>query len=56
MAFRGKHALINVAEWETAAGSQATAFLVGVQSAVPMMGKGGRIIAITYSPGGRTGS
>jgi len=43
---------ISVAEWETATGSQATAFLVGVQSAVPIMGKGGRIIAITYSPGG----
>jgi enoyl-[acyl-carrier protein] reductase III len=47
---------INVEQWQLAINSQATAFLVGVQLAVPLMGKGGRIIAITYTPGARTGS
>lgn len=47
---------INIEQWQQAINSQATAFLVGVQLAVPLMGKGGRIIAITYAPGGRTGS
>lgn len=36
--------------------SQAKAFLVGVRDAVALMGSGGRIIAITYAPGGRTGT
>lgn len=36
--------------------SQAKAFLVAVQQAVPMMPDGGRIIAMTYAPGGRFGS
>jgi NAD(P)-dependent dehydrogenase (short-subunit alcohol dehydrogenase family) len=36
--------------------SQAKAFLVGVQEAVPIMRNGGRIIAMTYTPGGRFGS
>src|ERR1700746_2722778 len=31
-------------------------FWVRVRAAVPMMGKNGRIIAITYAPGGQTGS
>ena len=47
---------INVEQWQLAINSQATAFLVGVQLAVPLMGQGGRIIAITHSPGARTGS
>ena len=47
---------INIEQWQQAINSQATAFLVGVQLVVPLMGKGGRIIAITYAPGGRTGS
>ena len=47
---------INVEQWQLAINSQATAFLVGVQLAVPLMGNGGRIIAITHSPGARTGS
>ncbi len=42
--------------WDSAVDSQAKAFLVGVREASPMMGNGGRIIAISYSPGGRTGS
>ena len=36
--------------------SQAKAFLVGVQEAAEMMRDGGRIIAMTYAPGGRFGS
>ena len=47
---------INVEQWQLAINSQATAFLVAAQLVVPLMGKGGRIIAITHSPGARTGS
>lgn len=47
---------INIEQWQLAINSQATAFLVAVQLGVPLMGKGGRIIAITYTPGTRTGS
>jgi enoyl-[acyl-carrier protein] reductase III len=36
--------------------SQARAFLVGVRAAAKLMTNGGRIIAITYAPGGRYGS
>jgi enoyl-[acyl-carrier protein] reductase III len=36
--------------------SQARAFLVGAQESARLMPKGGRIIAISYTPGGRTGS
>src|SRR6201981_2074190 len=36
--------------------SQAKAFLVGVRESVPLMRAGGRIIALTYAPGGRFGS
>src|SRR5256885_16538020 len=42
--------------FDFAINSQAKAFLVGVQEAVPMLRDGGRIIAMTYAPGGRTGS
>ncbi len=41
-------------QWEKAVDSQAKAFLVGAQEAARLMGKGGRIIAITYRPGGAT--
>jgi enoyl-[acyl-carrier protein] reductase III len=43
-------------KWETAVDSQATAFLVGVREAVPLMPAGGRVLAVTFAPGGRTGS
>jgi enoyl-[acyl-carrier protein] reductase III len=46
---------ISLEQWDTAMDSQAKAFLVGVRSAVAMMPDGGRIIAITYAPGGRYG-
>jgi len=36
--------------------SQAKAFLVGVREAAALMPDGGRVLAITYAPGGRYGS
>src|SRR5882762_846774 len=47
---------ITLDKWDTAVDSQAKAFLVGVQEAVPLMSDGGRIVAITFAPGGRFGS
>ena len=46
---------ITVAQWDEAIGSQATAFLVGARTAAEMMGSSGRILAVTYSTGARTG-
>jgi len=43
-------------QWHTALDSQAQAFLLGVQASTRLMPDGGRIIAISYSPSGRTGS
>lgn len=42
-------------QWDKAVDSQAKAFLVGVQEAAHLMGKGGRIVAIAYRPGVLTG-
>ena len=42
--------------WDLTLDSQAKAFLLGVREATRLMADGGRIIAITYAPGGRTGS
>ena len=47
---------ITLEQWDTAMNSQARAFLVAARAACPLMGEGGRIVAITYAPGGRTGS
>jgi enoyl-[acyl-carrier protein] reductase III len=47
---------ISLEHWDTAMDSQAKAFLVGAREAASLMKEGGRIIAITYSPSGRTGS
>ncbi|HEV2279679.1 MAG TPA: SDR family oxidoreductase [Acidobacteriaceae bacterium] len=47
---------ITLEKWDTAMDSQAKAFLVAVREAVPLMSRGGRIIAITFAPGGRFGS
>ena len=47
---------ITLDKWDTAVDSQAKAFLVAVREAVPLMSKGGRIVAITFAPGGRFGS
>jgi len=46
---------ITLEQWEAAFDSQAKAFLVGVREAVSLMGKGGRILAMTYAQGSRTG-
>jgi NAD(P)-dependent dehydrogenase (short-subunit alcohol dehydrogenase family) len=47
---------ITLEQWDTALNSQAKAFLVGVREASELMPDGGRIVAITYMPGGRFGS
>jgi len=47
---------ITVEQWRTAIDSQAQAFLCGAQEASRLIADGGRIIAVTYSPSGRTGS
>src|SRR5215475_4481529 len=46
---------MTLAQWDTAFDSQAKAFLIGVREALPLMGAGGRIFAITYAAGSRTG-
>ncbi len=47
---------ISLEMFDFAMDSQAKAFLVAVREALPMMRDGGRIIAMTYAPGGRFGS
>jgi NAD(P)-dependent dehydrogenase (short-subunit alcohol dehydrogenase family) len=47
---------ITLDKWATAFDSQARAFLLGVQHATRIMPDRGRILAITFAPGGRTGS
>ena len=47
---------ITLEKWDTAMDSQAKAFLVAVREAVPLMSNGGRIVAISFAPGGRFGS
>jgi NAD(P)-dependent dehydrogenase (short-subunit alcohol dehydrogenase family) len=47
---------ISLDQWDTAVDSQAKAFLISVREAAPLMRDGGRIVAITYAPGGRFGS
>ena len=46
---------ITIEQWDAAFDSQAKAFLVGVREAASLMGQGGRILAITYAEGSRTG-
>ena len=46
---------ITLEQWNAASDSQAKAFLLAVHEAVPLMDKGGRIVAITYAQGSRTG-
>ena len=46
---------ITLEQWDTAFDSQPKAFLVGVREAIPLMGTGGRIVALTYAEGSRTG-
>lgn len=47
---------ITIEAWDHAMDSQAKAFLVGVREALGFMNDGGRIVAITYAPGGQKGS
>lgn len=47
---------ISLEQWSTAVDSQAKAFLVAVREAAPLMSSGGRIVAITFTPGGQFGS
>jgi enoyl-[acyl-carrier protein] reductase III len=46
---------ITLEQWDTAFDSQAKALLIGAREAAAIMNDGGRIIALTYAPGGRTG-
>lgn len=46
---------ITLDQWNAAFHSQATAFLVGAREAAKLLRDDGRIVAITYEPGGRTG-
>lgn len=43
-------------QWHAAPDSQAQAFLLSVQAAARLMPDGGCILAMSYSPSGRTGS
>ena len=47
---------ISMEKWDTAVDSQAKAFLIAVREAAQLMYNGGRIVAITFAPGGRFGS
>jgi NAD(P)-dependent dehydrogenase (short-subunit alcohol dehydrogenase family) len=47
---------ITLEQWDTAVDSQAKAFLVAAREAARLMPDGGRILAITYATGSRTGS
>ena len=55
-AFYQPPASIGLEQWDAAMNSQATAFLVGAREAEKLMPDNGRIVAITYAPGGRYGS
>jgi enoyl-[acyl-carrier protein] reductase III len=46
---------ITLTQWAAAFDSQAKAFLVATREALALMGSGGRIIALTYAEGSRTG-
>ena len=47
---------ITLEAWDHAMDSQAKAFLVGIRESAELMGQGGRVIAITYAPGGQRGT
>ena len=47
---------ITLSQWDTAVDSQTKAFLVAAREAAALMPNGGRIVAITFAPGGRFGS
>ncbi|HEV8253339.1 MAG TPA: SDR family oxidoreductase [Vicinamibacteria bacterium] len=47
---------IGLDKFDAAMDSQAKAFLLAVRAAAEQMNQGGRVVAITYAPGGRFGS
>lgn len=47
---------ISLEQWDTAFNSQAKAFLIGARESASLMLDGGRMIAVTYGAGSRTGS
>lgn len=47
---------ITLEQWDVAFDSQAKAFLLGTRESARLMADGGRIVAITYGAGSRTGS
>jgi NAD(P)-dependent dehydrogenase (short-subunit alcohol dehydrogenase family) len=47
---------VSLEQWQATYDSQAKEFLVATREAVSLMGNNGRIIAITYAPGGAKGS
>ncbi len=47
---------ITLDKWAMAVDTQARAFLIAAKEAASLMSPGGRILAITFAPGGRTGS
>jgi len=47
---------ISLEQWDVALDSQAKAFLLAAREAAALMPDGGRILALTYATGGRTGS
>jgi len=47
---------ITLEQWDSAVDSQAKAFLLAARAAAKLMPDGGRILALTYATGGRTGS
>lgn len=47
---------ITLEQWDIALDSQAKAFLLAARQAAALMPAGGRILALTYATGGRTGS
>lgn len=54
--FYAKPLEITLEQFDHALDSQAKAFLVGAREALPLMGAGGRIVAVTYAPGGTKGT
>jgi enoyl-[acyl-carrier protein] reductase III len=46
---------ITLEQWDASFDSQGKAFLVGVREAIPLLSDGGRVFAITYAEGSRTG-
>jgi len=47
---------ITLQQWDAASDSQAKAFLIAVRAATALMSGSGRVLAITYATGSRTGS